>query len=182
MNKYIMLTLLVIILVSGCKNNISETNNSAQIGTETTKILVQNITHKDFTIIKPKSWKETSLPQATLYKYFPPEVNSSDARPENIMIIVDNTPKDKSIEEVIKLIVEGSQDLKITEGPKPAKLGPLEGMMIRTEKTFDGEKMESIQIFAKNDKKMYAMTYSCMAGNCKNYHIFEMMAKSFQPK
>ncbi len=185
MKKHITIMLIVMLTFFGCKDNSTSTENTVETTTPT-EILVQTITHDDFSVAKPKSWKEAVLPQARLYKYFPPEVNSTDPRPENIMIVVDNAPKDnKSIEQIVDIIIEGSQkanpDMKVIDKPKAAKLGPLEGVMIGTERTFDREKMRSVQIFAKTDKKMYVMTYSCEVGNCKNYYVFDIMAESFHP-
>lgn len=104
------------------------------------------------------------------------------------MIVVANATEagGKSIEEMIKEGIKRGQkttpDLKILEGPKAAEIGQLKGMEVRTEGTIDNEKMESVQIFAMNDKKIYIMTYSCKVGNCKNYYVFQTMVKNFKPK
>jgi hypothetical protein len=184
MKNYIIVTLLVILAFSGCKNN-SSTNDIQD--TPTTKVLVEPISHPEFTGIKPKEWKEMVIPQVPLYKYFPDGVNSTEKHPENIMIMVANATEvqGKSISQLIDDSVKSMQktitDLKVIDKPKTVNIGPLDGMQVITQGTVDGDKMQSAQIFAKNNKKIYIMTYSCKVGSCKNYHILELMAKNLNP-
>ncbi|MFH0978786.1 MAG: hypothetical protein V1837_05795 [Candidatus Woesearchaeota archaeon] len=164
MNKALVFTILLLLL-AGCTNLATKT---------------ELIDHGNFSIAKPLTWTEKE--DSGIYSYTPTAKDSG----ERISFFISVVPLNmsQSLEKLIDLGLTNAKqkfkDLNIITKARKAKLGQLDGLQVQFNGTVGQNSMTFTQIFAKQQNRIYTLTYACPSNVCNSYGTFYQIASDIK--